>query len=96
MKATDEEIQEPTEEEERLRDALEKIRDLYQEKRSDVADICQAVLDGEEVDETAVERRFVFWEYDGKNFEYDTLTTLVSVERGESGEWDQLKCTYSD
>lgn len=68
------------------------MRDLYSERRSDVAEVCQHILDGKDF-EHIPEHRYVHWNYGGKQFMYDTLTTHVEV--CENREWRILDTEYS-
>lgn len=79
----------------RLRRGLQDIRDMFSERRSDVEEICQDVLQGKPADKSKVEHRYVKWEYAGKRFLYDTLTTLVEVEE-KPGNWEVLNTEYSN
>ena len=77
----------PNQEKNQLRLSLAKMRDIYEEKRSDVADMCQAILDGKDPKAEYAEHRYVEWTYNGVDFMYDTLTTLVKVRDDEIGHW---------
>jgi len=60
--------------------AIEKMANIYTEKRSDVSDMIDKILEGEEINEADAEHRFIKWEHNGVKYEYDTLTTLVSYK----------------
>jgi len=56
------------------------MADFYRENRSDVSDMLDSILDGNEPDARNVEARFTYWTYKGIQFEYDTLTTQISYK----------------
>lgn len=70
------------------REALTKLRNMYVEKRSDVSDIVDMILDKEPLDdiEELVEHRYVHFNHNGTEYEYDTLTTLVEYQ-DKDGKW---------
>lgn len=64
---------------EKLCEDVEKVGDLYAEKRSDVADIIEDILKGRSPKKDWVDHRYVTWNYGIRSFVYDTLTTMVDV-----------------
>jgi len=62
-----------------LQKGLKDMATLYTERRTDVADMCDAILDGKEASTITPESRYIKWEYQGASFMYDTLTTLIEV-----------------
>ena len=58
---------------------LEKMGQLFQERRSDVADMCFALVDGRDIDKHQAESRFPTARFGEMEVQYDTLTTQFSV-----------------
>lgn len=84
--------------EEYYRKALKEIAVLYAEKRTDVEEICTHVLEGKPIEELKKypEHRYVKWMHNGVEYEYDTLTTLVSYY-GDDGMLKEIKnINYED
>lgn len=72
-----------------LRRKIKVVADWYTEKRSDVNEILYQILDGKEPDKSYVEGRYVKWSFNGIDFMYDTLTTLVEFAEG-SDHWQEV------
>jgi hypothetical protein len=85
---------ESTKEVMRLRKALGKMADLYAENRSDISDMCVAILNGEMPRKENVEHRYVKWNFNGTDFIYDTLTTLVEMRLGYT--WVPVETKYEN
>lgn len=75
---------------EKLREDIQNVARLYSEKRSDVSEILNCILEGKEPSVDIVEHRYVKWTHNGINFIYDTLTTLVEYQ-GEDDEWHTVE-----
>ena len=59
--------------------SLEKMGQLFAERRSDVSDMCFALLDGEDIDNYQAESRVPTARFGEMEVQYDTLTTQFSV-----------------
>jgi len=59
---------------------LDLMAEIYSEKRSDVTDMLDRIMEGFKPNTDMAEKRFVRWSFEGNDFEYDTLTTLVSYK----------------
>jgi len=84
------------------RRALEIMQGLFVEKRSDVAEDIEYILEHEgDLEkirkELHAESRYIKFTHNGTQFEYDTLTTLVEVYDPEKDRWDTVDdITYTD
>ena len=64
----------------KLESRINTMSDIYKENRSDVSDMLDSILEGNEPDANNAEARFTYWTFNGVKFEYDTLTTQVSYK----------------
>jgi len=110
-KALDEHIEEKQSAERRvkyLEACLKRMQDIYVEKRSDVSDMIESILNCSKVTDVLylAEKRFVKFKYQGADFVYDSLTTQVSTNgspkpmefcfKDTGEEWNILECEYED
>ena len=77
-------IREGIEEVGQLKKKIKDMAGFYVEKRSDVEEMLNAILEGKDIKESDTEHRYVTWKHKGDEFQYDTLTTLVSVWNKET------------
>ena len=83
---------------------IQKMKETYEGRRSDVADLCNTFLTGEEVDFGNAELRYakcvVPVEAEGFHFSipitYDSLTTLFSFEETEGIQTEITEVAYFD
>lgn len=77
---------------------LERLALLLREKRSDISDILDYIVEGSEWQDSLVEHRFITGKLpDGTELEYDTLTTEISYLDKKSDTWvPVLDPGYSD
>lgn len=74
----------------RLRNALIEMSNIYSEKRTDVSEMCDNIRAGKEPRKEDSESRYTCWMYEGEQFQYDSLTTLVSVLRKNSDFMEEI------
>jgi hypothetical protein len=58
---------------------LLKMGRLFEERRTDVSDMCFALVEGRDIDKHQVESRFPTARFGEMEVQYDTLTTQFSV-----------------
>lgn len=59
--------------------SLEKMGRLFEERRTDVSDMCYALVEGRNIDKHQAESRFPTVRFGEMEIQYDTLTTQFSV-----------------
>jgi hypothetical protein len=62
-----------------LRDEIEKIAELFAERRTDVSEMLYDLLDGQDISTYRVESRFPKARFGEMEVQYDTLTTQFTV-----------------
>lgn len=69
---------------------IKRLADGLAEKRSDISEILDDILEGHEINLDHLECRLIIGTLpDGTRVEYDTLTTLMTYEKSD-GEWETL------
>ena len=76
-----------------MRKEIQRLADELAEKRSDISDILERILDGQKWSPKDIEHRFIQAEIpmtSGENIglEYDTLTTEIRYINRGTGKWE--------
>lgn len=85
----------------KIRLEIERLKKLLVEKRSDICDILQAILDGKKWEDDWVEHRYIIKKIktpngDEINLFYDTLTTCFSYTINDGELIEDFDETYED
>jgi hypothetical protein len=90
-----------------LEECLRRLSREFAEKRSDICESIDSILDNYELKDVKIhsESRYTHFNYQGSAFLYDSLTTLVDTDGTPNDDendgigacgWTTLKCEYSN